>query len=396
VAKRTGVVRTWVEGGRKRVCLEFWLEGRRRRIYSDVDRWGRKLELTEETASDLLDDIRAEIRKRRSVEEALAPFLGSSAPENEFGRRWEKYIAQKRLEMEAGKITSGHLRELEGVKRRGYLDFLDHRSALDVDYGMLEDWLAWLKAAKPDLSPKTRKHALTAVMGCLRWLQKRNVIEKVDDPPEIPVDEHAPVLLSAEARAAILGSIPEDARGIFLAMALMGLRIGEARALAASCYQDGFLVVDRAASSNRTGADAKGTKTRKVRRLPVPTELVEWIALHVEPAAQLRGEALFRNPRGKTASKRWSPSALDRTWDRACKKAFGHRVAPLYEGTRHSFATLALNAGAQQYSVQKFLGHTEPKTTERYAKLADGALVDVIRPRPSPKRLRGSNKGENQ
>ncbi len=33
------------------------------------------------------------------------------------------------------------------------------------------------------------------------------------------------------------------------------------------------------------------------------------------------------------------------------------------------------------YHVQRFLGHTTSKTTERYAKLADGALLDVIRPR---------------
>jgi len=76
---------------------------------------------------------------------------------------------------------------------------------------------------------------------------------------------------------------------------------------------------------------------------------------------------------------------MDRTWNRACMKALGHRVAPLYEGTKHSFATNALNAGAELYHVQRFLGHTDARTTERYAKLADGALVSVLRTRSHPR-----------
>ncbi len=71
---------------------------------------------------------------------------------------------------------------------------------------------------------------------------------------------------------------------------------------------------------------------------------------------------------------------MDRTWKRASIKALGRKIAPLYEGTRHSFATLALNAGTEQYVVQKFLGHSDPRTTERYAKLADSALVTALKP----------------
>ncbi len=87
---------------------------------------------------------------------------------------------------------------------------------------------------------------------------------------------------------------------------------------------------------------------------------------------------MFPNPEGKTKSKRWSPSAMNRAWDRASIEAFGRVAAPMYEGTRHSFATQALADGADLHNVQKFLGHTNTKTTERYAKLSDGALVTVL------------------
>lgn len=397
MAKRTGVVRVWREGKRTRVCLEFWLEGKRLRIYSDVDRWGRKLELTPETAADLLEDIRSEIRKRRNLREALAPFLGDRMPESEFRSRWAKYVAQKRSEASEGRLSQSYAGDLEGMERRGYLGFLLPRSIYAIDYGVLEDWLTWLQAEKPHLSARTRRHALTCVIGCLRWLRKRGELQELPSEfPVIPVDEHAPQLLSEDSRAAILAAIPEPSRGIFLAMALMGLRVGEARALECSSLQDGFLVIDRGTVSQNASAGAKGTKTRKVRRLPVPDEVAAWIAAHVDPRRRLQAGALFENPNGKTAGKRWGHAALNRVWDAACRAALGHRAASLYEGTRHSFATLALNAGAHLHSVQKFLGHTDPRMTERYAKLGDGALVEVLGARkPSPDRLRpDSGKGK--
>ena len=57
---------------------------------------------------------------------------------------------------------------------------------------------------------------------------------------------------------------------------------------------------------------------------------------------------------------------------------------------RHSFASLLINSGRSLYEVQKLLGHTQVKTTQRYlapqtlldasnaATLAVGAVMGVI------------------
>jgi hypothetical protein len=45
--------------------------------------------------------------------------------------------------------------------------------------------------------------------------------------------------------------------------------------------------------------------------------------------------------------------------------------------TRHSFASFLVNAGRSLYEVQKILGHTQVKTTQRYAHLAQQTLVDA-------------------
>jgi integrase len=69
---------------------------------------------------------------------------------------------------------------------------------------------------------------------------------------------------------------------------------------------------------------------------------------------------------------------------------------------RHSFASFLVNAGRSLYEVQKILGHTQIKTTQRYAHLSQETLLDatnavagilsdampVIKPAPSlPVRL---------
>jgi integrase len=44
---------------------------------------------------------------------------------------------------------------------------------------------------------------------------------------------------------------------------------------------------------------------------------------------------------------------------------------------RHSFASFLVNSGRSLYEVQKILGHTQIKTTQRYAHLAQDTLLDA-------------------
>jgi site-specific recombinase XerD len=42
---------------------------------------------------------------------------------------------------------------------------------------------------------------------------------------------------------------------------------------------------------------------------------------------------------------------------------------------RHSFASLLINSGRTLYEVQRLLGHTQIKTTQRYAHLSEETLL---------------------
>jgi site-specific recombinase XerD len=44
---------------------------------------------------------------------------------------------------------------------------------------------------------------------------------------------------------------------------------------------------------------------------------------------------------------------------------------------RHSFASFLVNQGVSLYVVQDLLGHTQPRTTQRYAHLARQTLLDA-------------------
>jgi integrase len=63
------------------------------------------------------------------------------------------------------------------------------------------------------------------------------------------------------------------------------------------------------------------------------------------------------------------------SWDTARKQA-GLADVRVHD-LRHSFASFLVNAGRSLYEVQKILGHTQVKTTQRYAHLSQDTLIDA-------------------
>ncbi|MDJ0869628.1 MAG: site-specific integrase [Myxococcota bacterium] len=215
----------------------------------------------------------------------------------------------------------------------------------------------------------------------LGWLYKRQEIDELpSDFPWPRVPEHAPRILSIEAQAKILASIPPERRGIFLAMALMGLRPLEAVALRAADYHDGWLTVSRAREDRTLDARELGTKSGKIKRLPVPDPVKHWISSFVPRERRLTDGYLFEVPysgRGRHPRGPWSETGLRRTWYEACDRAGVPRTS-LHEGTKHTFATDAIARGVSERALQTYLGHADAKSARRYAKLSDQALIDMI------------------
>ncbi len=187
----------------------------------------------------------------------------------------------------------------------------------------------------------------------------------------------------------VLQAIPEEERGIFLALSQLGLRPVEAQALLMTDYHDGWITVDKAVKGKTVSAPIRGTKTGRSKRLPVSYELRDWIERHMEPSGRLTRRPLLPNPRTGGI---WQHKALQRVWKRAVEAAELPAIS-LYEGTKHSFATDAIRRGVSERHLQTFLGHRNVQSTRRYARLADNAMLEVLRHPPEVPCRQAADKG---
>jgi integrase len=319
-------------------------------------------------------EIRVALRERRTVEDGLRRFLASDSKTRSVEARYEAFIASKQAEVDGGKLSPRTVQEYRRYARPGgEVSFWRRKAVGDVTSAALEDWNIWLSKRK--LSDKTCKNILGAFSSFLHWLKRRGELSSMPEMPKIEPDEYIPRILTLDQQRDVLARIPENERGIFYALAI-GLRPGEARALNhAHLEHDGerfYLLVETAVKGGSARSDIRGTKSGKARRLPASAELEEWLTKHRDPKA-FGATPLFKNPRTRD---RWSHWALWSRWKVAAEAA--GVVAGLYTGTRHTFATAALEAGVGDRALQAFLGHSDPRMTEKYAKLQPNALVRVV------------------
>jgi integrase len=359
----------------RREGREFYLDFRPYgRVWSN-----RGIRITDgETARRLLEQIRGKVAEGKPILEVLAEFLPQSAKPNLVPIWLERWLDTKRREVEAGDRSPTYVRELRRYARPdGEFAFLAGYSVNEIDFGTLEDWSLWL--ADRGLSAKTRRNVMGAFRSFLGWLHRRGTVREIPEFPLPRAVEHEPRILSIEDQDRILSAIPLAERGIFLALARLGIRPGEGRALDVSDFRDGWLMIDKATKGPEAGAVIRGTKTGKGKRIPAGEVLVEWIEREVDRHARLQRAPLFVNPR---TGRRWSHWALRDRWIRAAKSE-GIEGVRLYEGTKHTMATDAVRRGVSERALQTFLGHSDARSTRRYARMSDEALVSVLRPTPS-------------
>jgi hypothetical protein len=159
-----------------------------------------------------------------------------------------------------GERSPNYLRELERwAKPEGHFAWWRGKSIYEIRAGALEDWPHWL--AKRGVAAKTRRNVLGGFRSFVGWLRRRELIEAIPSFPEVPVDEYAPTLISANVQRRILDSIAWKRRGAFLA-ARLGMRPGEIRAADVTDYRivEGVpgLTISRAVKGpERQRADAR-------------------------------------------------------------------------------------------------------------------------------------------
>lgn len=117
------------------------------------------------------------------------------------------------------------------------------------------------------------------------------------------------------------------------------------------------------------------SKSGKVRHVPLSTTTLQFLSLiKIHNAAMLGQMAVtcpfvFPNPNTLKPF-----SSVFYAWDTARKKA-GLTDVRIHD-LRHTFASTLVNQGVPLYEVQKLLGHSQIRTTERYAHLQQKKLQE--------------------
>lgn len=335
-------------------------------------------------AEHFLASIRVQVAEGLDPERAIERLMPESSRAHRVDRWLGRWLEIMRDRTTMGERSPNYLRELERwAKPDGHFAWWRGKSIYEIRAGAVEDWSHWL--AKRGIAAKTRRNVLGGLRSFVTWLERRELIDTIPRFPEVPVDEYAPTLISARVQRDILDEIVWERRGAFLA-ARLGIRPGEIRAADVTDYRIvedvAGLTISRAVKGPNANAPTRGTKGRNAAWIPVDEELqrwIEWRLFQVSKEELLRSRiALFPNPTARNREKRWIANSLREEWNRAATKV-GVRVR-MYEGTKHSSATAWLAQGSSLQMIQRMLRHADSRSTERYAKLGDLALVDVIRP----------------
>ncbi len=366
MARRFG----YVEPYNDRWCVRFQVEGRIHRITSIETPTGRRIAIRDqETAEEILDEIRVTIRQTGDPIAAIAPYMGKSvllAVE----RRYREWCSVQAERAEAGQLSAKRAAELAGHLSRGKLDAIRMRPLPGLDYAALEGLQLDLFAR--GYKPKTVHHVMADVRTFLRYAARRRWIQSVPELPVTMLDEYEPTIPSVAEQRRRIAEIPEDARGYFIARGLLGIRHQEALRLEIGDYRRGVDGLDE--------VSIKG-KGRRFRVLPVPAELAAWVRVYT-PALAEAGTPLFVNPKTRGP---WSQSSLIRVW-RAMEKRLGLPHVKPNEALRHCFGTRTaerliregMSRDAAQQAVMGVMGHTSRVTSDRYVKLAAETLRGVI------------------
>lgn len=216
------------------------------------------------------------------------------------------------------------------------------------------------------LSPKSINNFLAVLGKCLRTAEEWGDIDRAPKLKLLRVPPQCFGFLSPdEANRLIRATCDQPWRAMITVALRTGLRVGELVALDWSdvSLETETLTVRRSAFKRQIVS----TKSNRIRHIPLTRE-----AQHVLRAIEQPSGPVFHQG-GKPLD-----DQIARRFLTKLRKQMGFR--PLgWHVLRHTFASHLVTAGVSIKAVQELLGHSDVRTTMRYAHLAPSALRDAVR-----------------
>jgi integrase len=235
-------------------------------------------------------------------------------------------------------------------------DVRDLRKSDIINYKQALEGLGTLKA-------KSIKNHLDLLKTFLLYVKDEfELIEAVPAFPKISFVTPATQYFSIENQSELFQLIPESDRPIIGFLMLHGCRPSEARALRCRDIDINKLTVTISATfSGRVYRNRRKGRGALPLTVPLHHEMVEYVSERVK--GNLPEAFLFVNRQGE----HYSENSLTRIWAAVRIITGLSKEVRLQDFTRHSLASNLVNAGVSLFQVSKFLGHSSPKMTEKYA-----------------------------
>lgn len=340
----------------KRFFIDFYHEGRVK-IYSDkqgniIDSFQR--------ANRILEAIRYEVDNHK-----FDPKLYSKKDlrEYQFDVRINEWIKEKennkRLEKE-------YVKKLRMYKDRYYIPYFKKKDIREIRYSDSKNFVSQLPS---ELKPKTIKNICDGLRNFYNEMCNDEYITAAPKTPTIEVPETPTAWLEEDVQKLILEKIPDRHKPIMIFLMETGTRTGEARALKRKDLDlnNRTITIQRSYSKDVL---KETTKTKRIRTIPMSEKVYRVLLAKIKD--MLPEAFVFTTAYGK-------PYGYTRTykiWKKACRD-LGIKMG-VHSGTRHSLASQAANNGVSLWKIQKVLGHTNSKTTERYSHARAISLSDVV------------------
>lgn len=335
----------------RRYFIDLSWQGRRIRLYSDKQ--GNPLSSFEQ-AKQLQQVIAFEIENRtfdpsryvlRDQKEFLLPT---------YIERFIEHSERKGLKPSALKDRKRILR----THVLGFFMSLGINDIRDIRKKHIEEFVDHLR--KRGKAPKTIYNIVAELKALLNYAHRREDLEKVPQFPEIKLPERIPAGLDLEVQLKILKRIPVEHRPIFQFMMTYGCRPSEARALMWDCvnFSSKEIFIKRTFSHRKL---VELPKEGKWKVLPMHSGIEEILR---ELARRKRSLFVFSHSRAD----HYGEALLSKLWRKACAE-IGLEGVSLYEGVRHSFAYQLLKQGLSYEEIGAYMGHSDVRTTRKYARL---------------------------
>jgi integrase len=365
-----------------RYFIHFWWKGERK-LYSDED--GYPLSSWEQ-ADRLLAHIRHEIDRdqkskgkfRFDPKNYMRGDLNKLKFEN-YARTWLAWRAEE-LDLPDG-ISRGYLKSVESYLRNYLVPFFGAFNIREIHEGTIDDFRRQLPR---HLRSKTVKNILGILAKVLQDAFGRREIERVPVFPKIKIEIPPIHWIDEGDQERILAEAAETEGPVFWAIFLFqmkqGCRPNEARALKWDRvdFRRNQVTINAAMDD---GVFRERTKVRDTRLLPMHPRVRE--ALESLPTRAISGFVFTY--RGEPIAENY----LNAVWRRVTRK-LGLDIS-LYQGTKHSGASQAVNAGVDPKVIQLMLGHKDPRTTARYMEVRTDRLKSFW-DRDHPQTIPGAKK----